>query len=48
MKMVTEDASEFFFRLRLFDRAADHADCHNYPDVNQAGKLRHLQCWSVN
>ena len=35
------------FGLRLLDRAADHAYCHNYPGVNQAKELQHLQCWSL-
>ena len=24
------------FGLRLLDRSADHAYCHNYPGINQA------------
>ena len=36
------------FGLRLLDRAANHASCHNYPGVNQARELWHLQCWSSN
>ena len=34
--MITDDAMEVHFSLRLLDRAADHAYCHNYPVVNQA------------
>ena len=48
MRMITDDAMEVHFGLRLLDRAADHAYCHNYPGVNQARELRHLQCWSSN
>ena len=48
MRMITDDAMEVHFGLRLLDRAADHAHCHNYPGVNQARELRHLQCWSSN
>ena len=44
--MITDDAMEVHFGLRLLDRAADHAHCHNYPGVNQTRELRHLQCWS--
>ena len=43
-----EDAMEVHFGLRLLDRTADHTYCHNYPGVNQARKLRHLQCWLSN
>ena len=43
-----EDAMEVHFGLRLLDRTADHAYCHNYPGVNQARELRHLQCWLSN
>ena len=43
---ITDDAMEVHFGLRLLDRAADHASCHNYPGVNQAQELRHLPCWS--
>ena len=35
MKMITDDAMKVHFGLRLPDRAADHAYCHNYPGVNQ-------------
>ena len=42
--MITDDAMEVHFGLRLLD----HAYCHNYPGVNQARELRHLQCWSSN
>ena len=45
--MITDDAMEVHFGLRLLDRAADHAYCHNYPGVNQARELRHLQCCQV-
>ena len=31
--MITDDAMEVHFGLRLLDRAADHAHCHNYPGV---------------
>ena len=48
MRMITDDAMEVHFGLRLLDRAADHAYCHNYPSVNLAPELRHLQCWSSN
>ena len=48
MRMITDDAMEVHFGLRLLDRAADHAYCHNYPGVNQTRELRHLQCWSSN
>ena len=48
MRMITDDAMEVHFGLGLLDRAADHAYCHNYPGVNQARELRHLQCWSNN
>ena len=46
--MITDDDMEVHFGLRLFDWTADHANCHNYPGVNQARELRHLQCWSGN
>ena len=46
--MITDDAMKVHFGLRLLDRAADHTYCHNYPGVNQARGLRHLQCWSSN
>ena len=48
MRMITDDAMEVHFGLRLLDRAADHAYCHNYPGVYRARELRHLQCWSNN
>ena len=48
MRMRTDNAMEVHFGLRLLDRATDHAYCHNYPGVNQARELRHLQCWSSN
>ena len=48
MRMITDDAMKIHFGLRLLDRAADHTYCHNYPGVNQARELRHLQCWSSN
>ena len=47
MRKITDDAMEVHFDLRLLDRAADHAYCHNYPGVNQAQELQHLQCWSL-
>ena len=34
--MIADDAMEVHFLLKLLDRAADHASCHNYPGVNQA------------
>ena len=40
--MITDDAMEVHFGLRLLDRAAD------VPGVNQVRELRHLQCWSNN
>ena len=47
--MKTDDAMEVHFSLRPLDRVADHeAYCHNYPGVNLAWELRHLQCWSSN
>ena len=48
MRMVTDDAMEVHFGLRLLDRVTDHAYCHNYAGVNQARELQHLQCWSSN
>ena len=45
---VIDDAMKIHFGLRLLDRAAAHAYCHNYPGVNQARELRLLQCWSSN
>ena len=32
--MITEDAMEVHFGLRILDRAALHAYGHNYPSVN--------------
>ena len=46
--MITDDAMKVHFGLRLLDRAADQAYSHNYPGVNQARELWHLQCWSNN
>ena len=46
--MITDDAMKVHFGLRLPDRAADNAHCCNYPGVNQAWELWHLQCWSSN
>ena len=46
--MITYDAMKVHFDLRLLDRAADHAYCHNYPGVNQDRELRRLECWSSN
>ena len=43
-----EDATEVHFGLRLLDRTADPAYCHNYPDVNEAREQRHLERWSSN
>ena len=48
MRLITDDAVEVHFGLRLLDGAADPAHCHNYPGVNQAWELQHLQCWSGN
>ena len=42
--MITDDALVVLFGLSILDRDADHAYCHNYPGVNQARELRHLQC----
>ena len=33
--MITDDALEVHFSLRLLNRAAEHSYCHNYPSVNQ-------------
>ena len=44
--MITDGAAEVHFGLRLLDRAVKHAYCHNYPGVNQARELQHLQYWS--
>ena len=46
--MITNDAMEVHFGLRLLEKVADHTYCHNYPRVNQARELRHLQCLSSN
>ena len=46
--MITDDAMEVHFSLRLLDRATDHAHCHYYPGVNQAREVQHLQCSSSN
>ena len=35
--MITDDAMEVHFGLRLLDRAADHAYCHNYPVLTRPG-----------
>ena len=40
---LKEDAMDVHFGLRLLDRASGRASCHNYPGVNQARELRHLQ-----
>ena len=32
--MITDDAMEVHFGLRILDRAAVHAYCHNHPGVN--------------
>lgn len=37
--MTADDTMEVHFSLRLVDRAADHACCHNYPSENQAWDL---------
>ena len=42
MRVITDDAMEVHFGLRLLDRAAGHASCHNYHGVNQARELRRL------
>ena len=42
-RRITDGAIAVHFGLRLLDRAADHATCHNYPGINQARELRHLQ-----
>ena len=34
--MISDDAMKVHFGLRLLDRAAYHAYCHNYSGVNQA------------
>ena len=31
--MITDDAMEVHFGLRLLDRVADHAYCQHYPDI---------------
>ena len=46
--MITNDAMEVHFGLRLLEKVADHTYCHNYPRVNQARELQHLQCLSSN
>ena len=33
MRMITDDAMKVHFGLRLLDRAAAHAYCHNYSGV---------------
>ena len=48
LTLITGDAVEVPFGLKLPYRAADHAYCHNYPDVNRDRELRHPQCWSSN
>ena len=35
--MITDDAMEVHFGLRLLDGAADHAYCHNYPGAQWEG-----------
>ena len=40
--MITNDAMEVLSGLRLLDRAADCAYCHNYPSA-RPGELWHLQ-----
>ena len=34
--MITDAAMEVHSGLKLLDRAADHAHCHNYPCVTKA------------
>ena len=48
VRMINDDAMKVHFGLRLLERTTDHAYCHNYPGLNQASELRHLQCWSSN
>ena len=37
MRMISDDAMEVHFSLRLCEKvAADHACCHNWPGVNGA------------
>ena len=47
MRMITDDAMDVHFSLRLFDRPADHTYCHNYPCVNRPGNCG-TWCWSSN
>ena len=44
MRIVTGDAIEVHFALRLLDRSVDHAYCYNYPNQSSAEKqlVRHL------
>ena len=35
--MITNDAMEVHFGLRLFEKVADHTYCHNYPGVTRLG-----------
>ena len=35
--MITDDAMEVHFGLRLLDRAADHAYYHNYHGLTRPG-----------
>ena len=44
MEMITDDATDVRFGLRLLDGAAVYAYCHTYPGVNQARELQHLRC----
>ena len=46
--MTAGDDVEVLFGLRLLDRARHHAHCPNYPGVNLAQELWHLQCLSGN
>ena len=39
--MITNDAMGVLFGLRLLDRVADCAYCHNYPSA-RPGELWHL------
>ena len=37
MMMTTDNTKRVYFGLRLLDRAADQAYCHNFPGVNRPG-----------
>ena len=47
LRAISNNAMDHF-GLRLPERAADHASCHNYPGVNKVRELWHQQCWSSN